>query len=105
LANDANEQYNFTLGMQNSSKKMQLWEGEEQRDLQINKAFKVIKDAKCPNPFLLDPEEEELDAFQILINGSLFFTSPNTSETDRIFGTENFCIIATVRDLKSDRLK
>lgn len=97
LVNNTEDTFNITLGrQQNSSGTIKLWDGEEQHEAVINKKFKLISNPICRNAIFLQPEEEELDNFRVLANGSLFFTSPNSSENERILGPENYCIIPTV---------
>lgn len=81
---------------ENGSSNITILEDGEERLVQIEEQFEVVKEAWCPNPQLLNPDKNERDRFQILSNGSLFFTHLNDSGSSRLLSPMQFCIIPVV---------
>lgn len=94
LVNATEKHLNITLGLMHnsSSSTITTWDGEEQRETVLNKNFTLINDAHCLNAYTLEPDEHESDNFRILINGSIFFTSPNITSDFRLLNPKLYCI-------------
>lgn len=101
LVNATEKHLNITLGLMHnsSSSTITTWDGEEQRETVLNKNFTLINNAKCLNAYPLEPDAEESDNFRILINGSIFFTNPNTTEDLRLLKQKLYCIAPNVSNI------
>jgi len=78
---------------------IKVWEGGEENWVLLKKQFRIIKEARCLKPYILDIDIPE-DGNQLLSNGSLVYTSPNVSAEHRIEPEERFCIIPQVNFMR-----
>jgi hypothetical protein len=80
---------------------LQVWHDDENlKSVKLHDHFIPIKESSCKNGFLLEPEEEESDVFNILANGSIHYTNLGEDQPIHVFGASEFCIINDVKILE-----
>jgi hypothetical protein len=85
---------------------LQVWhDNEHLKSVKLHDHFIPIKESSCKNGFLLEPEEMESDAFNILANGSIHYTNLGEDQPIHVFGASEFCIVNNVKILIYYQLK
>jgi Methuselah N-terminus len=76
--------------------RLQVWHDEQLKSVNLHDHFIPIRESKCENGFLLEPDYVDSDAFTILANGSIHYTNLGEDQPNSVFGASQYCIVNNV---------
>ncbi|XP_059484657.1 G-protein coupled receptor Mth2-like [Neocloeon triangulifer] len=74
-----------------------VWDGENVTKVDMNKHFGVVYEAECGG-FMLDPENNEMDEYRILSNGSIYSTHPDIVKQHQLTTAHEYCLMPPLKE-------
>jgi hypothetical protein len=73
-----------------------IWhDGQLEGNVKLHDHFILITESDCRvSEYLLQPESDPSDAFNILFNGSIHLPNQTEGATQSVFGLNQFCVMS-----------